>query len=535
MQQQQVKNKDREKIELYFSGRGLADKDVLSQSDPQCYIYLKEGQDGQERLIGKTEVKDNNLNPDWKTSVVLDFIFEVNQFLRIVVMDHDGKNVENDDIIGSLNTTIGAVMGSKNQIYLGQLTHNHKKTGRLIIKADNRKEIGEENQMICWQWNATKVKNMDGWFGVSDPFLRFLKWHKNSDWLLVHETEFIKNNENPTWKPFEIPHDKLHDENPQQPFKIELWDNQTNGKHQFIGAIEVTIEQIIFKEIHQFVIKTPKGDLGGNLGVKFIEKKDFALQMGDQHTFIDYLKGGDQINLIIAIDFTGSNGEPSSPHSLHYNDPEHLNQYQNALKQVAEILLNYDYDKKVPLYGFGGVPSLPNYKKTSVEQCFPLNGNQSDPEVFGLDGIMSTYSNALNHINLSGPTIFGPVIENALEISKANLKKDIYSVLLIMTDGQIDDMNHCLKLIRKAYRLPLSIIIVGVGNANFNMMEQLDGDDAQLERDLVQFVPFIKHSQQPGELAKELLAELPDQFLRFKKLIGKKPNPSKEIDLSQIN
>lgn len=56
---------------------------------------------------------------------------------------------------------------------------------------------------------------MDGWFGVSDPFLRFFKWHKNSDWLMVHETEFLKDNENPIWKGFEITHDKLHDENPQ--------------------------------------------------------------------------------------------------------------------------------------------------------------------------------------------------------------------------------------------------------------------------------------------------------------------------------
>lgn len=98
---------------------------------------------------------------------------------------------------------------------------------------------------------------------------------------------------------------------------------------------------------------------------------------------------------------------------------------------------------------------------------------------------MNTYKNALSHIDLSGPTIFGPVIENALEISKANINKDIYSVLLIMTDGIIDDMNDCLDLIRKAYRLPLSIIIVGVGNANFNMMEELDGDNARHERDLV--------------------------------------------------
>jgi hypothetical protein len=55
--------------------------------------------------------------------------------------------------------------------------------------------------------------------------------------LLVHETEYIKDNENPVWRGFEIPHDKLHDENPLQPFKIELWDHEKNGKHQFIGAI----------------------------------------------------------------------------------------------------------------------------------------------------------------------------------------------------------------------------------------------------------------------------------------------------------
>jgi len=47
--------------------------------------------------------------------------------------------------------------------------------------------------------------------------------------------------------------------------------------------------------------------------------------------------------------------------------------------------------------------------------------------------------------------------------------------------------------------LPLSIIFVGVGNANFDKMDALDGDDEPLyskkykkyrERDIVQFVPY---------------------------------------------
>jgi len=33
--------------------------------------------------------------------------------------------------------------------------------------------------------------------------------------------------------------------------------------------------------------------------------------------FIDYIKGGMQLNLMIAIDFTSSNGEPDDEFSLH--------------------------------------------------------------------------------------------------------------------------------------------------------------------------------------------------------------------------
>jgi hypothetical protein len=41
--------------------------------------------------------------------------------------------------------------------------------------------------------------------------------------------------------------------------------------------------------------------------------------------------------------------------------------------------VSYDFDKKVNLYGFGGVPKLPNYTKPYAEDCFPLNGNKEDP------------------------------------------------------------------------------------------------------------------------------------------------------------
>lgn len=49
-----------------------------------------------------------------------------------------------------------------------------------------------------------------------------------------------------------------------------------------------------------------------------------------------------QLNFTVAIDFTGSNGNPSSPNSLHYINPYQPNQYVAAIQAVGEIIQDYD-------------------------------------------------------------------------------------------------------------------------------------------------------------------------------------------------
>jgi Copine len=72
----------------------------------------------------------------------------------------------------------------------------------------------------------------------------------------------------------------------------------------------------------------------------------------------------------------------------------------------------------------------------------------------------------------------------------------MYHILLILTDGEIHDMKESSDLIVECAKYPLSIIIVGIGSADFSNMEQLDGDEVRLRnskgepavRDIVQFV-----------------------------------------------
>lgn len=86
------------KVELFLSARNLLDMDVFSKSDPYVKVFFKVGPGQPERYIGKTETVDNNLNPNFVKSFVLDYVFEIRQELKFQVFDEDdGKN---DDFIG---------------------------------------------------------------------------------------------------------------------------------------------------------------------------------------------------------------------------------------------------------------------------------------------------------------------------------------------------------------------------------------------------------------------------------------------------
>ena len=54
-------------------------------------------------------------------------------------------------------------------------------------------------------------------------------------------------------------------------------------------------------------------------------------------------------------------------------------------------------------------------------------------------------------------------------------------MFLIITDGAIGDMSPTKDLIIEGSHLPLSIIIVGVGDGPFGSMDELDSDDSLLK------------------------------------------------------
>jgi Ca2+-dependent lipid-binding protein len=63
--------------------------------------------------IGQTESQKNNLNPKWKKYFEIDWFFESKQELDIQIYDQDNDTatLNDDDFLGSVQTSLGAIVG----------------------------------------------------------------------------------------------------------------------------------------------------------------------------------------------------------------------------------------------------------------------------------------------------------------------------------------------------------------------------------------------------------------------------------------
>lgn len=141
------------------------------------------------------------------------------------------------------------------------------------------------------------------------------------------------------------------------------------------------------------------------------------------------------------------------------------------------MIQNYDIDKQIPVFGFGG-----KYQG-HVSHCFPLTGDEQNPFVFAVQGVMKIYQESIHKYPLHGPTNFSPLIRRAIQISRQEGNIMSYLILAIFTDGIICDMPETISAIVEASYFPISIIIVGVGKEDFSNMEVLDGDGKLLKSD----------------------------------------------------
>lgn len=499
-------------IEIHVSCKKLIKLDVGSESDPMCVLFAE--QNSRFTEVARTEVIWNDPNPNFVRSFKTYYIFESQQPLRFEVYDADSEKapLKSHDFIGYCETDVQYLVSNLEQEISFDLINDKKKgqRGKIFFTCQQTKE---SSSYINGQIQVNKLKKIKT-FAKDNPFIEISKPSESGRDLPVYRSEVKEKCFGCTFKDFSIPLQTICNGNLNNPVTISCYDYLKNKAAKLIGKYDSSLMNFMEN------VRTQYEFTSGSKGKKMGEFCFTKLNIVQIPTFVDYLCNGLQLNMITAIDFTASNRDPEDPRSLHHFVPgSQMNQYQQCIYSIGSILTKYDNDQQFPVYGFGGKIN------GQVSHCFPLTFNPAQPNVIGLQGILQAYQDSLMRVQLSGPTLFAPVISSAMQVANQSFASShTYTILLIITDGVINDMRETTDAIVAASDSPLSIIIIGVGNANFEAMDVLDADDrplvssggVKMKRDIVQFVPFNKFMANNGlGLEAEVLAEVPRQVHEY--------------------
>ncbi|NP_001145987.1 E3 ubiquitin-protein ligase RGLG2 [Zea mays] len=233
--------------------------------------------------------------------------------------------------------------------------------------------------------------------------------------------------------------------------------------------------------------------------------------------------GLESSNLIVGIDFTKSN-EWTGKFSFHGRSLHHIsntpNPYEQAISIIGRTLSKFDEDNLIPCFGFGDA-------STHDQDVFCFSPDEKPCN--GFEEALDRYRELVPHLRLAGPTSFAPIIEMAMTIVEQSGGQ--YHVLLIIADGQVtrsvdtasgqlsSQEQKTVDAIVKASELPLSIVLVGVGDGPWDMMKEFDDNIPARAFDNFQFVNFseimsknMAQSRKEAAFALSALMEIPPQY-----------------------
>jgi hypothetical protein len=189
------------------------------------------------------------------------------------------------------------------------------------------------------------------------------------------------------------------------------------------------------------------------------------------------------------------------------------NLYERVISSIGTTLEPFDADHQIPAYGFG--------QQQDQFHQYLFNINRNGTLCLGFMDVLQQYRNTVSMgVQMSGPTSFAPIIYEAIETVKRTRQ---YHILIIITDGQLDDKITDANAIVRASHYPISIITIGVGDGPWDDMHDFDDKLPDRLFDNFQFVDFNSIEASCVEdhnlfLATNAMMEIPEQYKEIKRL-----------------
>jgi hypothetical protein len=529
-------------------------------------------------LGGRTETIQNTLSPLWTKYFILDYELGKEVFINVSIYDADNKGekmgwaeLELGSILGKSRnrSSIPMPRGFKGRLIVHvapfpEETRNSNRKVQMSLSANLQQKAKAKAKASSFYEIHRRDHFRSG--SIWHPIFRsdIVKKDDDPDWaecsifindlVMQHDDDqTIKKNESEASRKFNASLTK-HPDPFKTPLLIRVWDHNKRTRNKLLGTIETDLESIVhvcekgskeFKlskkeKVLDSIVKINSVQIMGEIsntdadgnendrkswsscGSSFssitemlpCEPSSFCgnpntvayepRSLRKSFTFVDYICGGCELDLMVAVDFSRSDG---------VSREDQREEYEKAIVAIGDIVTRYDTDKMYPVWGFG--------KKFEgvVRHLFQVG--KSD-KVSGLSGILEAYKSTFEiGESVSEPVVFTQVMQQAAKSAMSNLEEALnknmmsYSILVILTNGNIESVAEAKQKLRHISDAPLSVIIIGIGENSFVDMDELD--DFQEEeggRDICNFVSFDS-TQSRSEFTRAALNEVQGQLVSY--------------------
>ena len=249
---------------------------------------------------------------------------------------------------------------------------------------------------------------------------------------------------------------------------------------------------------------------------------------------LQYLSGGCELDLMVAVDCTAENGYWRDEDSLHYSSKSWLNDYQAVLYRIGSIFDAYE-GRDFHMMGYGA--------KEWQGKPYTHSFFQIGERVQNADDLVRAYDRTFSEDTARDKTL---VMSKTAEMKHAiqaamfravNANKNgrqCYSTLVILTTGIISDLQDSIDAVCAAAEdAPLSIILIGIGKSDFADVHKLvrgeSNNGVPLARDIMQFVSMSDFNGNARECVAEAFQNIQEQCVQHFTGSGVKPFPPKPV------
>jgi hypothetical protein len=107
-------------------------------------------------------------------------------------------------------------------------------SGVMIVRGEAQANVRD---IFCVTFFARKLSNKEGFFSTSDPFLVISRMNEDGTYTKVWENTKVDSNLNPSWAAARIPMTQICNGDIERPLRVEIWDWEKSGRHNFMGQV----------------------------------------------------------------------------------------------------------------------------------------------------------------------------------------------------------------------------------------------------------------------------------------------------------